>query len=673
MRWLWCLAQYELMQHLGPAALVVLKGLLVALAFALVALPVARRANLLTTSVVLFVAILASSERLLVRPELVTWLLFGAFVFILDRQRDRGSAIYLLPLLQVVWVNSHPTFLLGPLLVGLSLVVRGRTAPLRRPLCIVLACTFAACLVNPYGVEGLLVPLRQFAQIRESVFKEVISEVQSPFTFGLQQTAIVYYWILVALCAVSATANWRRLEPFWLLLCASQLYLSTLAIRNLTLFSLAAVPFVVSNLEHAALHQRIPAVVARSGRRIVALAVIAGCAWYVWQIATDRFSVRQNDSKQFGWGISEHRYPVEAADFLDRSGLDGRVFATLLESSYLIARGRQVFADPRGDVYDDARFRRYMAVQRDPEAWRAAVEEYDIRIAVVSLGSRLVELLGRNDQWKLVFFDTVAAVYVRRDALGSLTPLASEEEFDRALAHVREQLPPPRAYASAGPFERVTNPKPYLALADLALWSRRLVAAEKLLDEAERASPYLRGIAHRRAAIAQARRDYPPLLIFAQAALEETPDDPQALYALGEARLRLGRLEEAAAPLRRAAEQQPADPRAWDLLGQLAMLRQDHAAAAGLLARAVELSPSDVSYRNNLARSLAVSGRKTEAISQLDSALRLEPDNVTVLRDLAILHLERGEIDRAQALLDRALLLAPDDAELARMRQSIAP
>jgi len=683
MRWLYCLALYELMRSLGPAAVVVVKTLAVGMAFALVTLPRVRRAGAVAAGAVVLVGLLAASDRLLVRPELVTWVLFGAFLFVLDRQRTRGGrGIWLLPALQLVWVNTHASFALGPLLVGLGLGVAlaaawlGRDVAARsslRPLALVFALVLAACFVNPYGAEGLLVPFRQFAQIRHSVFKEVISEYQSPFAPGPLHVAVAAFWLLIGMCLASAAANLRRLDPFWSLLCAGQLYLATIAVRNLPLFALAALPFILSNLERAPVLQRLRPTVAGAGRRALALATIALSLWFVRDLATDRFSVRQNDSKQFGLGIADHRYPVAAVDFLDRAGLDGRIFATLLESSYLIARGRPVFADPRGDFHDDARFARYLDAQRDPAAWRVAVREYDIRIALTSLASPLVKLLERDDEWRLVFFDTVAAVYVRADSLAGLTPLESEPDYDRALEQLRRSLPPARAWRDAGWLERVTSPRPYLALADFAIASGHLGAAEPLLEEAAAASPFLRGIPQRRAALAQARGDWPRLLEQAGAALREAPRDPQASFALGEALFHLGRHEEAAAALRRATTLRPDHAASWHLLGSIAMLRGDHAGAVADLGRAVELAPAVGPYRHNLARALAVTGQSGEAVRQLERALESSPRDATVLRDLAILHLGAGDTQRARQSLERALAIAPDDPDLARLREAIGP
>jgi len=95
------------------------------------------------------------------------------------------------------------------------------------------------------------------------------------------------------------------------------------------------------------------------GERIVPMSLRED-EWSLQEDNAMRFTVREGDSKEAGLSIARLRYPVEAVAFLDRSGLEGRVFATLVESSYLTAHGRPVFADPRGDVWDDEHFRRYV-------------------------------------------------------------------------------------------------------------------------------------------------------------------------------------------------------------------------------------------------------------------------------------------------------------------------
>ena len=233
MRWLFCLAQYRAEEWFGPGALIVLKWLAVVAAFALVSLPVARRESRLTLAAIWTVALLASSQRFFVRPELVSYVLIGFFVWVLHSwvQATRSGsdsrwpirALYLLPVVQVLWVNAHPLFVFGPLLVGLGLTVAlgrlalskvgsdARVAAVRdaRTLGAVLAATTLACLLNPYGVQGALHPLLLFSEMRGSIFSEAISELRSPFSFGAAYTAVFWYKALIGLCVVSAAVNLR--------------------------------------------------------------------------------------------------------------------------------------------------------------------------------------------------------------------------------------------------------------------------------------------------------------------------------------------------------------------------------------------------------------------------------------------------------------------------------
>lgn len=679
LRWLFCLGEFHVMNQLGPGALVLLKWLAVIAALVLVSLPALRGRLTVAAGATWAIALLASSQRMFVRPELATYVFFAVFVWILDRHRRLGGRwVWTLPVLQVLWVNTHTLFILGPILVGLLLAAAaaraawrgeddGRRAARRRlvPLAGVLAAVLAACLLNPWGLEGLLFPARLFAQIRGTAFKEAIGEFRSPFVYGTAFTAVIYYQILIGIAAVTALASWRRLDGFWSLLCLSQLYLSAQAIRNLPLFSLAAVPFVLVHLDRSPVWSRplvvrwLPAV-----RRLGALAVAALCGWYVLEMATDRFYVRQNDTNQFGIGIAEHRYPVRAAGFLEQAVPEGRVFGTLFENSYLIHAGRQVFMDPRLEVYGEPLFRRFLLIQRDRGAWRQAVAEFDIRAALVDLQAPAAALLVDEPGWDLAYFDEVAAVFVK-DAGGlGLVPIRDPLSFARALARVREELPHPVPYGRLGLFERVRSAGPYLAVADFLLICGQADAAETFLDDAQTASPRVPGMPLRRAALAELRGDWAKVQEHAVAGLALEPADARLQLKLGTALYRTGDKAGARTWLTRAVVQLPDRALAWGMLGNLHTAEGAFEEAARCYENAVELSPGTAVYRLNLAQVQAKLGRPREAIASLAAALELEPRNPRILRDLALVYSALGDAASARRYVERGLAVAPDDPHL---------
>lgn len=676
LRWLFCVAQYRIEAWAGTGGLIALKWMAVVAAFALVSLPVSRGRARLTVAAVLTVALLASSQRFFVRPELVSYLFIGVFVWVLARYRDAGGrrSLLALPLLQVLWVNSHPLFIFGPLLIGLMLTVTlagplfGRRTEVAGPgrardLAVVLVAAALACLINPYGLQGALHPFLLFSEMRASVFSETISELRSPFTFGSTYSAVFWYKVLIGLCAASAVINLRRLDPFWTIFCVSQFYLSTLSIRNLPFFCLAAVPFVVSNLDRSALldawRQRavVPAV-----RRGVATLVIGVCVFYAWRMATDRMSVRQNDSNQFGVGFAAHRFPEKSADFILRQGTGGHVYATLLESAYLLSRGVAVFADPRLEVYGEALFSRYLAAQSGASAWREAVEQYDIRTALVDLRSGLCRFLLHAPDWRLAYFDSVAAVFVRADQ--PVNAIETPEDFAVALRALRDELPHPRPYAAAGLFERVTIPRPYLALADFLIAAGRTQEAGVWLEDARAAGPFLPGLTERRLHLAESAGDWSAVVRLAGEALAESPGDPGLMVRLGEAHYRLSESRQASEWLTRSLSGLPDRALTWSTLGRIALERQDLVEAERCFERAVELAPQEAVYHSSLGRVLILAGRRAEAIAALRRALDLDPNNLSVIRDLAQLNALEGAHAAASRLVARGLQLDPASPEL---------
>jgi tetratricopeptide (TPR) repeat protein len=581
--------------------------------------------------------------------------------------------VFLLPLVQVVWVNAHPLFVFGPLLVGLLLTVtaaglapgragsadRARSLVEVRTLAGVLVATVVACLVNPYGIQGALHPLLLFSEVRGSVFRDTISELKSPFAFGATYTAVVWYEALIGLCVVSAAVNLRRLDPFWTLFCISQLYLSTLSIRNLPLFCLAAVPFIVSNLDRSVWLEGLGRRRWFVGvRRAVALGVVALCAFYAWRMVTDRISVSQNDSNQFGLGIASHRFPVDSVDFILQHPTEGRVYATLLESSYLVSRDVEVFADPRLEVYGEALFSRYLAA------------EHDIRTALVDLRSGLAAFLHTAPEWKLVHFDSVAAVWVTREGPGRAIETAAD--YAAILDVLREDLPRPPRYDDVGLLDRVTIPKPYLALADFLLAAGRTEEAATWLSDARAAGPFMPGLAARQARVATLSRNWSDVARFTREALEDAPRDARLMIGLGEALFRLNEYDEARSWLTKSLEGQPDRALTWLTLGRIYLARQEHAEAQRCFRRGVQLSPQEAIYHSSLARALALVGRNQEAIAGLEHALSLDPQNVTILRDLADLYREEGNTAAARAYVNRGLQIDPLNRELLQLDASLS-
>ena len=102
LRWLFCVVQASVMDGLGTPALQVLLWLSVVAAFTLVTWPHASPRVRAFVPLVVGVALLTSAQRFLMRPELVTFVMFATFLLVLDRHRRAASRwIWALPFLQL--------------------------------------------------------------------------------------------------------------------------------------------------------------------------------------------------------------------------------------------------------------------------------------------------------------------------------------------------------------------------------------------------------------------------------------------------------------------------------------------------------------------------------------------------------------------------------------------
>ena len=166
-------------RFVGLKGLIAVKSLLVALAFAL-SLAAAWRPRIALPAVVIGLASLFTLvERTDVRPEIFSFVFLAWFLFILYR-KPHSKLIWTLPLVQLVWVDTHIYFFMGPVLVlgwWFGEIARsGKSAFAGRRHWLLLALIALAMLINPAGYHGALYPLTMWSNYGYSIV-----ENQTPF------------------------------------------------------------------------------------------------------------------------------------------------------------------------------------------------------------------------------------------------------------------------------------------------------------------------------------------------------------------------------------------------------------------------------------------------------------------------------------------------------------
>ncbi len=141
-------------------------------------------------------ALILMSNRFRPRPEVFTLLYLAAFLAVLWQSRRRPAWIWLLPLIQVLWVNTHGVFVLGPVVLAFFALDKAVDWTLRRRrggaaaarwsewkhFAPATAAVLLACLVNPYFIDGALFPLILLPKVTGAgnIYKQYIYELHGP-------------------------------------------------------------------------------------------------------------------------------------------------------------------------------------------------------------------------------------------------------------------------------------------------------------------------------------------------------------------------------------------------------------------------------------------------------------------------------------------------------------
>jgi len=399
-----------------------------------------------------------------------------------------------------------------------------------------------------------------------------------------------------------------------------------------------------------------PAVARALGASLLALF----CGYQLQQLATDRFNVKQGDSNQFGIGVARQRYPEGGTRLLEGSGVRGPMFNSSEAGSYLIARGFDVFIDPRGDVYQDGWIDTYRRIVADPAEADRAIERFGLRVFFLETDmTRLIAQLSAKPDWRIVYADAVTTILLRRDAAPQLP--AVDLAGERWWTELRSGLPEPASFADAGWTTRVDSPKPYLRLARLCLTLGAYRPARLLFEDA--LSVYPPGFTDYEPLGHAAERSGDPAAAarYYGEALRRDPGRDALRKRLAFAHLREGAHELAVAEIERFLGRRPGDAEALALRGDIELALGRPEAAATWLERAIAAAPREGLYHYYHGRLMLRLGRSESARVSFETAFRLDPTHLETALDLVELCLAQADFEAARTWLERARALAPAD------------
>lgn len=427
--WLSEVIYYFIHSLTGFNGLLIFTILIVVLAFSLVfffSLGQKSSMAMLTIVSLLYLGILF--ERTDVRPEIFSFLFLSLFIAILYKNRQRFTKwIFLLPLLEFLWVNMHIYFIVGIAVIGLFLLdsfITHRNNLYCRYigiLVIILTASITFVLLNPNGLSGALYPFRAFQNYGYS-----IEENQNIFFLWsyFQKPTIVFFIIAIVVLFSTLLINLKKTKPVDWLLTISFTILGTVAIRNFPLFVFATFIPLTENLSTLLSRVVIPAkagihndsgFLIKSGMTMAFILFLIITLWQVISV----FSTRP-----IGLGIEKGA--ENAVNFYIKEDLKGPIFNNFDIGSYLEYRlypKEKIFVDGRPEAYPSEFFQKtYIPMQQNLDIFKQVAFRYNFNSIFFTHNDQtpwaqaFLKQIIQDDSWKMIYLDDYVVIFVKDNA-----------------------------------------------------------------------------------------------------------------------------------------------------------------------------------------------------------------------------------------------------------------
>lgn len=427
--WLFQVILYFFYSLAGPAGVILFKCATLILIYMLLGRYLLHNgASPSVAMCILLLSICGARMRFIERPELFTILYLVLTYLILDHALRTGriKLMLILPILSVVWVNTHAAVILGLLLQFTFLfgsLAERNFALLKIPsayepkgkthfvMLIVLVLSLVATGLNPYGYRVLKVPFELTSIINSGLLNN--QEWQRP-----TPRSVPFFYLCLAFVCLSMIVHRKKFHLVNTIFSVFLAYISLRYVRNVGLFCVFMPLFVA------------PFGSAYSKRRAVAamgIAFFGICLMYLMSVQV------------FEWGIGEASYfPDKIVRFTKQYDLRGNMINSYGFGGYLIWSlypERRIFIDGRNEVYLPL-LKKLIQMRGDNLSWNRLLEEYQIQYALLNYVDDLetVTQFDRSghstiikasftsthfpkSRWALVYFDDDGMIFIRRSGV----------------------------------------------------------------------------------------------------------------------------------------------------------------------------------------------------------------------------------------------------------------
>jgi hypothetical protein len=344
------------------------------------------------------------------RPLLFGWLFLVVELAILWGLESGRDHTRWLPLLFLIWINTHGSWLIGFVLMVLFFACGwlqgewGRlyavrwTRQQKRRFVLVTVASCAALFVNPYGWRLVVYPVA--AVFRHRLGTQYLAEWASLDFHAPLGKAVLAVVLGLAVLQLMRRRRWSVQDVVFATIAV---YAAFAYVRFVFLAGIVILPMVAMDL-------KLPPGAKREGkakdfRWASAMAMVALLALVWMQIPSER---------QLRVGVARD-FPEAALPYVRGLAGQGNLFNQYEWGGYLEwnAPGVKTFIDPRADIFAEAGVMNDYARAMRAEDTFAILDRYQIRFALLAKGNTMAYLLEHNAGWKVAWQDRQAVVFER--------------------------------------------------------------------------------------------------------------------------------------------------------------------------------------------------------------------------------------------------------------------
>lgn len=342
------------------------------------------------------------------RTLLFGWIFLLLELLVLETRTSHPRRLWLLPLLFLLWVNTHGSWLIGfALLIAFTLAGCGKVragrivsarrsvAQLRQLACVIVG-SAAALFVNPYGWRLVFYPFN--LAFRQRLNISHVEEWQSPDFHAIRGKLLLAMLLGFLLLALIRRSRFRLHEVLFVLIA---FYSALTYTRFLFLAAIILTPILAVELS---LHT-MGGPVATDKPTLNLLMIGAMLALIAWQVPS---------RAQLSQGIAQE-YPIVALTHLNSLPSHARVLNDYEWGGYLIWNAPQlpVFIDSRVDIFEySGIFADYLDIMGLKNSLDL-LGKHNIDYVLFAREKPLTYLLRNSAGWRVIYQDDVAVLFER--------------------------------------------------------------------------------------------------------------------------------------------------------------------------------------------------------------------------------------------------------------------